>query len=137
MANPSPGTTALKDVAAALRRVPWVPVAAVLVCAGLVAVLLRWRRSRPATWAARVARSVERAGRRAGRPRRPSETLGEYATTLDELAGSATSTWGRLATSVEASAYAGREPPPAAQRALQDEARRTRVRPRAGARAGS
>ena len=88
LANPSPGATALKDVAAALRRVPWVPVAAVAVGAGLVVVLVRRRRSRPATWAARVARSVERAGRRAGRPRRPSETLAEYATSLDELAGS-------------------------------------------------
>jgi transglutaminase-like putative cysteine protease len=136
-ANPSPGTTALKDVAAALRRVPWVPVAAVLVCAGLVAVLLRWRRSRPATWAARVARSVERAGRRAGRPRRPGETLGEYATALDDLAGGGSSTWGPLATSVEASAYGGEEPPPADQRAMEDQARRTRVRPRVGARAGS
>ena len=55
-ANPSPGVTALKDVAAALRRVPWVPVAAVLACTGLVAVVVRRRRSRPPTWAARVAR---------------------------------------------------------------------------------
>ena len=132
-ANPSPGATALKDVAAALRRVPWVPVAVVLVGAGLVVVLLRWRRSRPATWAARVARSAERAGRRAGRPRRPDETLAEYATTLDGLAGGGSTTWGRLASSVEASAYGGCEPPPDAQRVMEDEARRTRVRPRAGA----
>ena len=33
--NPSPGATALNDVASALRRVPWVPVAAVLVGTGL------------------------------------------------------------------------------------------------------
>ena len=130
--NPSPGATALKDVAAALGRVPWVPVAAVLVGTGVMVLLVRWRRSRPATWAARVAWSAERAGRRAGRPRRPSETLAEYATSLDELAGGGSTTWGRLATSVEASAYGGREPPPDAQRAMEDEARRTRVRPRAG-----
>jgi transglutaminase-like putative cysteine protease len=129
-ANPSPGATALKDVAAALSRVPWLPVASVLAGAGVVVVLVRRRRARPASWAARVARSAERAGRRAGRPRRPNETLAEYATTLDELAGS--STWGRLATSVEASAYGGREPPPAAQRVMEDEARRTRVKARAG-----
>ena len=129
-ANPSPGTTALKDVAAALRRVPWVPVAAVVAAAGLVAVMLRWRRSRPATWAERVARSVERAGRRAGRPRRPSETLGEYATTLDSLAGGGSATWGPLATSVEASVYGGEEPTEVTQRAMEDQARRTRVRPR-------
>jgi protein-glutamine gamma-glutamyltransferase len=131
--NPSPGTTALKDVATALRHVPWVPVAAVVAGAGLVALAVRWRRSRPATWAVRVVWSAERAGRRAGRPRRPSETLAEYAARLDELAGSESTTWGRLATSVEASAYGGHEPPPEAQRAMVDEARRTRVRPRAGA----
>jgi len=130
-ANPSPGVTALKDVAAALRGVPWVPVAAVLACTGLVAVVVRRRRSRPPTWAARVAQGAERAGRRAGRPRRPSETLAEYAAGLDDLAGSGSTTWGRLASSAEASAYGGREPPPAAQRAMVAEARRTRVRRRA------
>jgi len=34
---------------------------------------------------------------------------------------------------VEASAYGGREPPPEAQRAMEEEARRTRVHVRAGA----
>ena len=130
--NPSPGATALKDVAGALRRVPWVPVVAVLAGAGLVVVVVRWRRSLPATWAARVARDAERAGRRAGRPRRASETLVEYAATLDELAGSGT-TWGRLASSVEASAYGGREPSLEAQRAMVGEARSTRVRRPVGA----
>jgi len=130
--NPSPGATALKDVAGALRRVPWVPVVAVLAGAGLVVAVVRLRRARPATWAARVARDAERAGRRAGRPRRPSETLVEYAATLDELAGSGT-TWGRLASSVEASAYGGREPSPEAQRAMVAEARSTRVRRPVGA----
>ncbi len=130
--NPSPGATALKDVAAALRRVPWVPVVAVLAGTGLVVVVVRWRRSRPVTWAARVARDAERAGRRAGRPRRPSETLVEFAASLDELAGRG-STWGRLASSVEASAYGGREPSPEAQRAMVAEARSTRVRRPVGA----
>ncbi len=130
--NPSPGATALKDVAGLLRRVPWVPVVAVLAGAGLVVVAVRVRRSRPATWAARVARDAERAGRRAGRPRRPSETLAEYAATLDELSGSG-SAWGRLASSVEASAYGGREPPPEVQRAMVAEARTTRVRRPVGA----
>jgi len=125
--NPSPGATALKDVAGALRRVPWVPVVAVLAGAGLMVAVVRLRRARPATWAVRVARDAERAGRRAGRPRRPSETLVEYGATLDELAGSGT-TWGRLASSVEASAYGGREPSPEAQRAMVAEARSTRVR---------
>ena len=91
-------------------------------------VVVRWRRSRPTTWGERVARAVERAGGRAGRPRRPAETLGEYAARLDALSGAGASTWSRLAASVEASAYGGHDPPPASQRALLDEARRTRVR---------
>ncbi len=133
--NPSPGSTALKDVAGALRRVPWVPVVAVLAGAGVVVLAVRWRRARPATWAARVVRDTERAGRRAGRPRRPSETLVQYAATLDELSGSG-SGWGQLASSVEASAYGGREPPPEAQRAMVAEAKSTRIRRPVGAGAG-
>jgi transglutaminase-like putative cysteine protease len=136
--NPSPGSTALKDVAGALRRVPWVPVVAVLAGVGLAVLAVRRRRARPATWAARVARDTERAGRRAGRPRRPSETLAEYAATLDELSGRG-STWATLAASVEASAYGGREPPPEVQRGMVAEARTSRVRRpvRTGVRAGS
>ena len=125
--NPSPGSTALNDVGwrpaarpAGSRSWSSSPAPACVVLA------VRRRRARPATWAARVARDTERAGRRAGRPRRPAETLVEYAATLDELSGSG-STWGRLASSVEASAYGGREPPPEAQRAMVAEARSTRV----------
>ncbi len=127
LSNPSPGATAVKDVAGALRRVPWAPVVVIVAGAGLVVLAVRWRRSRPATWAARVARDTERAGRRAGRPRRPAETLAEYATALDELSEGG-SPWGRLASSVEASAYGGREPPPDVQRAMVAEARDGRVR---------
>ena len=129
-APPSPGATALADVAGALRRIPFVPVAAVLLGAGLVVALVSLRRSRPPTWAGRVARRAERAGRRAGRPRRPGETLVEYATDLDDLTGSGSTTWVRLASSVEASAYGGLDPDPAAQRAMVAEAGRTRVQRR-------
>ena len=97
LSPPSPGSTALHDVASALRRVPPVPVVALLVCSGLVVVVVRWRRSRPTTWGERVARAVERAGGRAGRPRRAAETLGEYAARLDALSGTGASTWSRLA----------------------------------------
>jgi hypothetical protein len=127
LAAPRPGATALHDVATALRRVPLVPVVLVLVGAGLVAVVVRWRRARPATCGEGVARRVERAGRRAGQPRRPSETLAEYAARLDALAGPEASTFSRLAASVEGSAYGGRDPTPPAQRALAEEARRARV----------
>jgi protein-glutamine gamma-glutamyltransferase len=124
---PSPGATALHDVGTALRQVPLVPVVLVLVAAGLVVAAVRWRRTRPATWAEGMARRVERAGRRAGQPRRPSETLVEYAARLDALAGPDAATFSRLAASVERSAYGGRDPTPPDQRALAEEARRARV----------
>ena len=126
---PSPGATALRDVGSALGRIPPVPVAVVVVVAGLVVVLVRWRRARPATWAERLARSAERAGRRAGRPRRPSETLAEYAGRLDDLSAGEDTTWSRLASAAEASAYGGFDPPPETRRTLAQEARRARVRP--------
>ena len=134
---PSPGATALHDVGAALRRIPPVPVALVLAAAGLVAVTVRWRRTRPPTWAERVARDMERAGRRAGRRRRPAETLGEYAARLDEVAASGASTWSGLADSVAASVYGGHDPPAAARRTMIHAARRTRVPRRADGASGS
>jgi transglutaminase-like putative cysteine protease len=133
VAPPSPGATALRDVGSALGRIPPVPVAAVVVAAGLVVVFVRWRRARPATWAERVARSAERAGRRAGLPRRTSETLAEYAGRLDGLGAPGDATWSRLASSVEASAYGGLDPPPGTQRALVLEAKRAKVVRRHGA----
>ena len=98
---------------------------------GLVVFFVRRLRARPATWAGRVARSAERAGRRAGRPRRPAETLADYADRLDELGGREDPAWSRLAASVEASAYGGLDPPREAQRALALEAKRARVPRRA------
>jgi protein-glutamine gamma-glutamyltransferase len=132
-AAPSPGATALHDVASALRRVPYVPVAVVLVAVGLVVAAARWRRSGPKTWAEAVARRAEHAGRRAGHPRRAAETLSEYAARLDALCGPEASTFSRLALSVEASAYGGHDPPSSVQRAMVDEVRRARVPRRGGA----
>jgi hypothetical protein len=128
---PSPGSTALHDVAGALRRVPWVPVAAVALGVGLTVVVVRRRRRRPHGWDARVESSMERAGRRVGRTRGPGETLPEYARSLDVLMGDGVHTWAALAREVEADAYGGREPAEAAQRAMLRTARRTRV-PRRG-----
>jgi transglutaminase-like putative cysteine protease len=127
---PSPGAAALRDIAGALRRVPWVPVAVVAFGVGAIAAVVRLRRRRPLSWDARVTHYAERAGRRAGRPRRPSETLPEYARALDARTGTASQTWARLAREVEASAYGGRVPTDTARRDLLTTARRTRVRRR-------
>jgi Transglutaminase-like superfamily/Domain of unknown function (DUF4129) len=128
LASPAPGTVALDDIGRALTRIPIVPVAGALLGLALVAAFLHWRRSRPLTWAERIARSAERVGRRAGRPRRPQETFGEYATTLDDLTGSGSVAWRELAVPVEASAYGGHDPTPNAQRQMVLRARRLRVR---------
>jgi transglutaminase-like putative cysteine protease len=126
LSNPSPGATALSDVGRALGRVPYIPVGAVLLIVAAVAALIRWHRSRPGNWVERVTRDVERAGKKAGRPRRPSETFSEYADALDELSGDG----GQLpvlASHVEASAYGGREPPAELRRQLLIVARRKRL----------
>jgi transglutaminase-like putative cysteine protease len=126
-ANPAPGRTALSDVGAALERLPLVPIAAGLVVLALLALVVRWRRSRPATWGAQVARLAERAGRRARAARRTDETLVAYAGTLDRLSEPGSTAWSELARAVEASAYGGVEPPPEAQRQMVARARRLRV----------
>lgn len=126
---PSPGATALRDVGRALRHVPWVPVAVVAFGFGSMALLvrLRLRRRRPVSWDARMTHYMERAGRRAGRPRRPSETLPEYGRSLDALMGNNDSGWAALTREVEASAYGRHEPGGVAQRDMLAAARRTRV----------
>jgi transglutaminase-like putative cysteine protease len=131
LANPRPGATALHDLGGALGHVPLLPVGAGLAIAVLAVAAVRWRRALPATWAERVARDVERTGRRAGRPRRPSETFVEYATALDRLAeqrqAGGPPRWRRLAAEVEASVYGGREPTPEARQQMIATARRTRI----------
>lgn len=110
-ANPSPGATALSDAGRWLGSLPWTlfgPVAAA--AAGIVAgagLYRRRRHRRPATPAEAAARIIERAGRRAGRPRLPGETLGEYGDALDRLDPAAGGCWSRAAAAVEAEAYGG------------------------------
>jgi protein-glutamine gamma-glutamyltransferase len=124
LANPSPGATTLRDLGAVVGRVPLLPVTASLVGAALIAAAVRWRRLRPRTWTEQIAHSAEQAGRRAGRPRRPDETLAEYATALEGPRGSGS--WRQLAESVEASAYGGRQPAPDVRRRMVSQARRLR-----------
>jgi hypothetical protein len=117
-ANPAPGSVALHDIAAALRHVPWFPLGGTAVFATLFLLVLWVRRTRPTTWAERVARYAERAGRRAGRRRRPSESLSEYARVLDRLTGNGSTRWYPLASSVEESIYGHRECSPDVQRQM-------------------
>jgi len=128
LANPSPGVTLIHDAGRALKALPAVPLGIVLLLAASTAIVIRWRRRRPATWAIAVARRMERAGRRAGRPRRPGETLAEYASVLDTMAGDASGTWRALAWVIEASAYGDHEPS-ADERQQAEDASRRRLRP--------
>jgi transglutaminase-like putative cysteine protease len=110
LANPSPGATLFHDAGRALKALPLIPLGGVLALAAVATALVRWRRRRPATWALAVARRMERAGARSGRPRKPGETLTEYAGALDAMGGDASGTWSALAWLIEASAYGCREP---------------------------
>jgi protein-glutamine gamma-glutamyltransferase len=133
LANPSPGSTLLHEATGALGRVPWAPLGIVVALGFVVTLVVMARRRRPRTWAERAARSIEIAGRRAGRRRGPAETLVEYATALDHLAGDRSGTWQALAAVVEASAYGGRHPTPEDDRQILASMRALRSQlPRAG-----
>ena len=126
-ANPAPGASALTDAGRALGHVPVLPVSALLVAAAVAVATVRRRRRRPANWAEHLAGLLERAGRRAGHPRRPAETLVEYGEDLDRLSGDTTAPWAGLATKVEASVYGGRQPSLEAQRGMIALARRSSI----------
>jgi hypothetical protein len=130
LANPAPGATALKAVGRALSRIPIVPTGAAAGAVVAAVMLLRWRRNRPATWAEDLARRIERAGRRAGRPRAPAETIAEYARALDRLSGKEAQPWRPLAAAVQSAAYGGRAPPVEIQRQMLASVRRIRMAPR-------
>jgi transglutaminase-like putative cysteine protease len=127
LANPAPGATALKSVGRALSHIPAVPVGAVTAGVALVVAVVRWRRSRPATWADNLARRIERAGRRAGRARGSAETITEYAAALDGLSEKGMNTWGRLAVAVQAAGYGGKLPSVETQRQMLASVRRIRI----------
>ncbi|HLX89384.1 MAG TPA: transglutaminaseTgpA domain-containing protein [Acidimicrobiales bacterium] len=110
LANPAPGVTALQEAGHVLGHVPLAPVGGGLVVVAAVSTAVTWRRRRPATWAERVARDMERAGARTGRMRRADETLSEYADRLD-VDGQRPASWRSLADVVEAAVYGGRDSP--------------------------
>ena len=126
LANPSPGGTALKDLGHAFSKIPWVPVGSAVALLGIGTGFARWRKSRPSTWPEQVGRQMDLAGRRAKRPRRPSETLLEYASALDDPDGSRQ--WSQLADDVTAAVYGGRIVSRAEQQRLLLEARLVRKR---------
>jgi transglutaminase-like putative cysteine protease len=127
LANPTPGVILFHDIGRGLASLPLIPLGVVLVLAAATALVIRWRRHRPATWAIAVARRMERAGARARRPRHPGETLTEYAAALDAMGGDASGTWSALAGVVEASAYGRREPPENERQRLERLSRSARV----------
>jgi hypothetical protein len=138
LANPDPGATALRSVGRALSHVPPVPLGVAAGAVALAVAGVRWRRSRPGTWADDMARRIERAGRRAGRPRRPAETIAEYGAaldSLDSLPGDQSDRWRRLAAAVQSAGYGGPAPSSERQRQMLLAVRRTRIgRRRVGAR---
>jgi protein-glutamine gamma-glutamyltransferase len=112
LANPSPAHVLLHDVAVILGRAPWVPVGIPLVVLFAAAYGVRVWRRRPQTWAEQVSRRLGRLGARARSPRRPGETLTEFAARLDASCGDPSGTLRAVATVAEAAAYGRREPPP-------------------------
>jgi transglutaminase-like putative cysteine protease len=103
-ANPSPGGTALRIAGRFVAGLPWVPISVPLAAAGAaaaaVAVERRWRVLRRRAPAERAVLRMERAGRKAGRPRRASETVTEYGRALQ-------GGWPEVARAAEAAAYGG------------------------------
>jgi transglutaminase-like putative cysteine protease len=116
--NPSPGFTALKDVSVAFEHIPPVPVISVAVAIVLWVIVWRTRRFRRLTWAEKAARRLEHVGRRAGRPRRPAESLVEYAGILDDVTADQSVGWTHVATEIEMYAYGHRKPSKDRQRDL-------------------
>lgn len=104
LANPSPGGTALRIAGRFFAGLPWVPISVPLGTAGAVVAgtaLARRQRARARRTPAELAVArMERAGRRAGRPRMPSETVTEYGQVLQRG-------WPEVARAVDASAYGG------------------------------
>ena len=127
LANPNPGTTALQSVGRALGDIPAVPLGVAAGAVALVVAVLRWRRTRPTSWAENMARHIERAGRRAGRPRRPAETIAEYAAALDGLSGNKSEQWRRFGVAVQSAGYGGMVPSGEIQRQMLVSVRRSRI----------
>jgi protein-glutamine gamma-glutamyltransferase len=137
LANPSPSRVLLHDVAVILERAPWVPIGIPLAALFAAAYGIRVWRRRPATWAEKVARKLERLGVRVRAPRLPGETLTELAARLDHASGDPSGTLTAVATVAEQAAYGRQEPPPEVRSQLEATlrtSRATRVKMKGGLR---
>jgi protein-glutamine gamma-glutamyltransferase len=136
LANPTPGSVLVHSLGHTLGRLPWVPLVLVAVAGSAVAVLVRRRNRRPATWAHQVAADLGRAGARLGCARRPDETLTGFGARLARAAPAAGSdiTW--VCRLVEGATYGGVEPSAEDIRRALDTSRRIRSLPRRRARTG-
>ncbi len=128
LANPTPGDVILHDVGHLLARLPWAPITAGAALIVVAALLVRWRRRSPATWAAAVSRELERAAVRASVPPAPGESLVSVARRLDRRRGppgidDPAVLW---ASAAERAAFGGGEPDRATQQDLVARARRLR-----------
>ncbi len=110
LANPSPGSVLAASAGRALRTLPWPPIAVFLLAATLVVVERRRRRTRPATWAHRIAADIEHGGARLGIPRRTGETLSAYGTRLAGATPDDATAVVAATTLVERAVYGGVEP---------------------------
>lgn len=136
LAPPDPGAVLLSDIGRMLAGLPWLPIGIAAAAAGAILgrrFELRRRAALPKTWAGRLGLRIERAGRRAGLPRFPAETLAEYA---ERLRG-ASSPPGLpglrgLVELLSLAAYAGLEPSPGERVAAEEAAKSIRAALRQG-----
>jgi protein-glutamine gamma-glutamyltransferase len=131
LANPLPADALAHDALGALRRIPLVPLAAVLAVCGLAWTGRRWRLRARLSFAARLGRELETAARRARIAGRPSDTITDVAARIDERAAhqvGASVPWlpsaRTLAAAAEEAAYGLDLPDAATRRVLVADARR-------------
>ena len=110
LANPSPGSVIAKSLGKHLSHLPWVPIGLAAVVAVAAVAVGRRRSERPPTWAHRVAADLERAGARAGLPRRPDESLDAFCDRLARAAPLDREQLVEVVATVERFAYGGVEP---------------------------
>jgi protein-glutamine gamma-glutamyltransferase len=131
LANPRPADALAHDALGALRRIPLVPLAAVLAFLGLAWTGRRWRVRARLSFAARLGSELETAARRAQIAGEPSDTITDVAARIDERAAAKVGSsvpWlpsaRKLAAAAEEAAYGLSVPDAATRRVLVADARR-------------